>query len=108
MGPPSEAARLLLRARNAAGLTQSELARRAGIPHSVLSAYEHGRRDPGTRALARLLRAAGYELTVSRQLPDLERAARSFNDALDLADRLPKRRRGRLTFPGLPRTARVS
>jgi transcriptional regulator with XRE-family HTH domain len=103
MDRPHEAARLLLRTRSAAGLSQAELARRAGIPHSVLSAYEHGRRDPGTGMLARLLGAAGFRLTVSRSGPDVDRCGRDLKQVLDLADRFPKRRRGDLKFPGLPR-----
>ena len=70
----SEAARLILAARRGSGLKQLELARRVGIPHSVLSAYENGRRDPGTKTLARILEAAGYRLNVTRAGPDVERA----------------------------------
>ena len=39
--------------RRRSGLTQAELARRAGLPRSVLNAYERGRRQPGVDALAR-------------------------------------------------------
>lgn len=98
-----DAASLLLGVRRASGLTQTELARRAGIPHSVLSAYEHGRRDPTTRSLARIVEAAGYRLTISSAPVDTKRAGRILADALRLADKLPKRRRGELVFPRLPR-----
>ena len=37
---------LIRAARRRAGLTQAELARRAGTSQPVVSAYEHGRRDP--------------------------------------------------------------
>jgi hypothetical protein len=97
--PPTEAARLLVQARRAAGLTQTELARRAGMAHSVLSAYEHGRREPGVAALDRLLRAAGYRLTLTRRGPDPEKVGRILPQLLRLADALPKRPRGRLEFP---------
>ncbi len=50
--------------RRRSGLRQAELARRAGLPRSVVSAYEHGRRQPGVDALARLAAAAGMELRV--------------------------------------------
>jgi DNA-binding transcriptional regulator YiaG len=40
--------------RRRSGLRPAELARRAGLPRSVVSAYEHGRRQPGVDALARL------------------------------------------------------
>ena len=59
---PSPAAGLLWLARDKAGLTQAELARRAGIPASMVSAYEHDRRQPTLPTLLRLLKAAGYEL----------------------------------------------
>jgi len=59
---PSPAAGLLWLARDKAGLTQAEVARRAGVPASMVSAYEHGRRQPTLPTLLRLLKAAGYEL----------------------------------------------
>src|SRR5258706_464718 len=55
-------ATLLTKARKRAGLTQAELARRAGTSQPVISAYEHGRRDPSIETLRRLVRAAGAEL----------------------------------------------
>jgi predicted nucleotidyltransferase/DNA-binding XRE family transcriptional regulator len=62
---------LLLRdARRRARLSQAELARRAGITQSVVSAYENGARQPSFPTLARLVAAAGLELDVQvRQLP---------------------------------------
>jgi uncharacterized protein len=99
------AAALLREARERSGLTQSEIARRAGMAHSVLSAYENGRRDPGARALRRILRAAGFDLTIQPaevQLPDAERAGRVLAAALGLADALPKRPRGDLLYPRIP------
>lgn len=47
-------------ARNRAGLTQMELAVRAGVTQSVVSTYENGRREPSLTMLQRLLGAAGY------------------------------------------------
>jgi predicted nucleotidyltransferase len=41
-----------------------ELAARAGITQSVVSAYESGQRQPSIPALARLIEAAGFELTL--------------------------------------------
>jgi uncharacterized protein len=49
-----------------AGCSRAELARRAGIPQSVLSAYEHRRREPSVAALTRILSAAGLELSVAQ------------------------------------------
>lgn len=98
------AAELLRRARRSSGLTQQELARKAGIPQSVLSAYERGRRQPSVAAALRILEAAGFTLRL-RPMIDLERNARILADVLDLADRLPKRPRGPLNYPPLPRRA---
>ena len=53
---------LLREARLRAGLTQRELARRAGTSQSVVARIEQGRSDPSTATLARLLAAAGFEL----------------------------------------------
>lgn len=44
------------------GLTQQELAARAGTSRPTLSAYEHGRKAPGVDTYERLLAAAGYRL----------------------------------------------
>ena len=91
--------RLLLReARDGAGLSQSELAQRAGVAQSVVSAYEAGRREPSLPTLARLIAATGHELTVDlvrrdrtvRGLPDtsLGRRLRMHRQALlDAVDR---------------------
>ena len=53
---------MLRSARQRAGLTQTELARRAGVVQSMVSAYENDRREPVYSTLMRLLRAAGYSL----------------------------------------------
>lgn len=45
-----------------AGLTQQELAARAGTSRPTLSAYEHGRKAPGVDTYERILAAAGYRL----------------------------------------------
>jgi uncharacterized protein len=46
-------------------LSQVELAARAGVTQSVISAYESGRRQPAMSTLAVLVDAAGYDLAVS-------------------------------------------
>ena len=62
MNTESEPGRLLRAARTRAGLTQRELARRAGTSQSVVARIEQGSTDPGAATLARLLAAAGFEL----------------------------------------------
>lgn len=88
-----------LRRRN--GLTQAELARRAGTSQPVISAYERGRRDPTFGTLRRLVAAGGAELRLDAVAPmsDLPRPvdaaehARRLLDVLSLADAIPTRRR---------------
>jgi predicted nucleotidyltransferase/DNA-binding XRE family transcriptional regulator len=53
---------LLRQARKRAGLSQVDLASRASVTQSVISAYESGQRQPSLPALARLIDAAGFEL----------------------------------------------
>ncbi|HEX9033229.1 MAG TPA: helix-turn-helix domain-containing protein [Streptosporangiaceae bacterium] len=68
MGPDRQSAAAVLRAaRKRAGLSQVELAARAGVTQSVISAYESGRRQPSLATLAALVEASGYELEVSVQ-----------------------------------------
>jgi uncharacterized protein len=64
------AARLLRSARQRAGMSQVELAARAGVTQSVISAYESGRRQPSVPMLAALIEATGFELaTAVRRQP---------------------------------------
>jgi transcriptional regulator with XRE-family HTH domain len=49
-------------ARTRAGLSQRELARRAGTAQSVVARIESGQTSPGAETLARVLAAAGYDL----------------------------------------------
>ncbi len=98
---------LIAKIRERSGLTQAELARRSGLQSSVLSAYEHGRRQPSVAALARIARAAGLEIEIS-PLSDaeaLDRAGKILIQVLDLADRMPSRPRGELRYPPLIRLA---
>jgi uncharacterized protein len=55
---------LLRTARARAGLSQAELAARAGVTQSVISVYESGRRQPALSTLAALVEAAGSRLEI--------------------------------------------
>lgn len=55
---------LLRRARSLAGLTQRELAQRAGVTQSVVAAYESETREPSLATLAALVEATGISLTI--------------------------------------------
>jgi transcriptional regulator with XRE-family HTH domain len=98
---------LIARIRSASGLSQVELARRAGVPSSVLSAYAHGARQPSAAALARIAAAAGYELQLAPtgDRAQLEHAGKVLSQVLDLAGQLPYRPRPELTYPPLLRIA---
>lgn len=69
---------IIREARQRAGLSQTELARRAGVAQSVISTYETDRREPGLAMLTRLVEAADHRLvvgiepaaTLQRGLPD--------------------------------------
>jgi transcriptional regulator with XRE-family HTH domain len=94
--------------RRRSGLRPAALARKAGMPRSVVSAYEHGRRQPGVDALARLAEAGGLRLRLGPPPPpvDPQRSAHILAQVLDLAEALPTRRRGRLEYPPLVGLAR--
>lgn len=53
---------ILREARERAGLTQDEVARRAGTSRPTVSAYESGRKSPSLATTERLLAAAGAHL----------------------------------------------
>jgi transcriptional regulator with XRE-family HTH domain len=92
---------LIRTVRRRRGLTQSDLARRAGTSQPVVSAYEHGRRDPTYGTLRRLVEAGGERLVLDAGLPadgpppatDATEHARRLVDVLLLADAIPARRR---------------
>jgi transcriptional regulator with XRE-family HTH domain len=97
------AAELIARIRKTSGFSQTELARRSGLDRSVLSAYEHGRRQPSVAALARIAAAVGMELDLeaaSSAAAD-EHAGRVLAQVLELAEALPYRSRDELTYPPL-------
>ena len=59
---------LVREARKRAGISQAELARRAGTTQSVISRLERGVTAPSMRTLSELVRACGFDLQV-RLLP---------------------------------------
>jgi transcriptional regulator with XRE-family HTH domain len=107
-----DASELLRLARRRQALSQGALARRAGTSQPVISAYEHGRRDPTTGTLRRLLAAAGEQLQLGlappvAELPppaDAHEHAARLVDVLHLADAVGHRPRGRLAFPRIDST----
>lgn len=76
--------------REKAGLTQTELAERAGTSQPAVARYENGSANPSTATLQRLTRAAGYEMRV-RLIP-----VKASNLSTDRAKKL-RRARGEIT-----------
>jgi hypothetical protein len=75
---------LLHEARLRAGLTQAELAERAGTARSQISRYERGDVLPSLETLRRVIRACGFELGFRVYNADLED-----HDAALIAQTLP-------------------
>jgi transcriptional regulator with XRE-family HTH domain len=102
-----DAAELLQIARRRRGLSQAEVAARAGTSQPVISAYERGRRDPTTGTLRRLIGATGLrlELRLAPEPSDMtpptspENHATRLVDVLLLADAIGHRPRPALAFP---------
>ena len=101
------AGRLIRQIREDSGLKQVELARRSGIHSSVLSAYEHGERQPSVAALARIAGAAGLEVRVGSSLDKMEmlRAGDILVKVIELAEQMPYQPRKDLAYPPLVRLA---
>lgn len=70
------AAEILIQARKASGLTQGQLAERAGVPQPAISTYERGRRIPGADLFLRLLAASGATVRLEYRVNDLDEPSR--------------------------------
>jgi len=84
-----EPAELLEKARVGAGLTQEQLARRAGTSRTTLSAYEHGRKSPTVATFARLLAETGSELMTQPQVTFTQQPG-TRGRSIWVPDRLPR------------------
>jgi len=106
-----DTAAVLRDARLRAGLSQAQLAARAGTSQATISAYESATKEPSVATLSRLLAATGATLTVSSAAPavaeasraETARRARALLDVLALAAELPTKHEATLRFPRLPR-----
>jgi transcriptional regulator with XRE-family HTH domain len=79
---------LLVRARQAAGLSQASLAKLAGTSRPTLSAYEHGRKSPTLETAARIIGEAGFELSLSPRI-EFHEAAVDRGRPILVPNRLP-------------------
>jgi transcriptional regulator with XRE-family HTH domain len=79
------------------------LADRASTSHSTLAAYEAGRKVPSIDTLARVVRAAGFdlgvELTPAVGGPDAKARGRELVEVLELAELFPARHARHLEYP---------
>jgi transcriptional regulator with XRE-family HTH domain len=110
-----DAGATLHEARTRAGLSQAELARRAGTSQATISAYESGAKQPTVATFSRLLAATGTRLSVEtgRRKPvaepapaDLKRAGETLAQVIRLAEALPVEHAPRLRYPRLDRRDR--
>mgnify|MGYP001206219535 CR=1 FL=1 len=71
------------------GLTQTQLAMRAGLAQSAISMYERGRKQPTTEVLNRIANACGEQV----QLVPITRIPQQLIETLLMAEHLPRRHR---------------
>ena len=81
---------LLAEARRASGLSQAEVARRAGTSRPTVSAYEHGHRNPTLDTVERLLAVNGQRLALV-PVPQFERRSDRRGKPFFVPDQLPTR-----------------
>ncbi|MSO78922.1 MAG: XRE family transcriptional regulator [Acidimicrobiia bacterium] len=104
-----DAASTIQTAREHAGLSKRELARRAHTSPAAIVAYESGTRDPTVGTLARIVAATGavgdIELGSGLLRPNPQVASVRLGQVLGLAEQLPRRRPSRrLAYPAFPRS----
>jgi transcriptional regulator with XRE-family HTH domain len=98
----TRSAGLLEQARRLAGLSRSELARRAGASRPTLAAYAAGTKSPNLASAERIVRAAGFDLDLVPR-PDFREAAIGRGRAVFVPTVLPRlpvdRALGRVRLP---------
>jgi predicted transcriptional regulator len=72
--PGNGIARLIRTARDAAQLTQAELAARLSTTQPVVSRWERGVEEPRLSTLARIMRACSHRLVMTIEHDDVDRA----------------------------------
>lgn len=80
---------LVERARRLAGLSRSELARRAGASRPTLAAYAAGTKSPNLATAERIVRAAGFDLDIVPR-PDFREVAVGRGHAVYVPGLLPQ------------------
>ena len=93
---------LLRRARALSGLSLRHLAERAGTSHATLCAYEAGNVNPSMQTVLRIVRAAGFGLTMDLVpiVDDLDHSrGHELIQVLELAAQFPIRHDPDLRYP---------
>lgn len=93
---------LLRNARLKAGITQAELGRRVQITTSVVSAYEHGTREPKGAVLLEMLGAMGIDSLPLRRISSTSKSlarGQELQEVLELAAQFPARHAPTLPYP---------
>lgn len=102
----TDAARTLRRARQRAGISLRELARRAGTSHATLIAYESGRKAPSVATFQRILEACGFsvDFQLSRRIRHRDGLDRGeeLKQVLDLAGQFPSQLPREMDYPKFP------
>ena len=95
------AAALIAEARKAAGLSQAELAERAGIQRTAVTMYETGAREPGAEIFLRLLTATGAAVESARPTARIDcwRNSAVFARLASVLGAVPVKAAGPLEFP---------
>jgi len=98
---------LLREARRRAGLSQAELARRAGTHRSAIGRWERGEARPSLEALVELIRACGLELGFRLSAADDEHDLALIRRALERtpAERFAHSQRATSSIAGVWRRA---
>lgn len=78
---------IIEQARRKAGLTQLQLSARAATSRPTLSAYESGRKSPTLETAERIVRVAGFAITIDR-VPEFRRVSPSRGRPFYVADSL--------------------
>ena len=86
------AAALLREARTRAGLSQRDLAKKAGTAQSVIARIERGQTSPTLETLERLLAAAGVELHASLAVKERDVRSHMLDDVPRILRLTPEQR----------------
>lgn len=89
-------------ARQRAGFSLREAARRGGVSHSALSAYEHGLRTPSLDKLFGILHALGFAVRIELEPRVRERngvpRGEELVEVIRLAEHYPRRQRPQISL----------